>query len=497
LSEQESTYKRILKSTSIFGLVQLFNLLISVVRHKFFAVIVGPTGYGIFSLLYSAFDLVKQGSGLGIDVTGVKKFAETTEKREKGKVAAILIKLSILTGIAGTLILMMLSYNLSSWAFGDGRKTLAIVLISVAVLFRQLISAQTAVMQGSGKLKFLAKTNLLGNFYSLLFTLPLFYFFKIDAILPSILLSAIISFIISYIYYSKMDIEKYEVSFKGAVKEGKDILYFGSLIALNGFLPTLSNYLIQLYINSTGGIIHVGLFNVGQLIINSYVGIIFTAMTMEYYPRLISFNKNNKKEGAAVNQQAIISMLIIMPVIVLFTEFMPVIIKILLSEKFTGSIPMLSWMILAMYFKAVSFCMGYVIIARADSAVFMKTSIVFNAIYMTLCITGYHLGGLEGLGKGFIIYYALHLIAMYLISKFRYKLSFDKELFKIFVFGLTACLALLLVNLYLESYLRHIMFILLLMICTLFSYVEMNRRLNVKNLILNYIVKKRANGNNK
>jgi O-antigen/teichoic acid export membrane protein len=495
LSEQESTYKKILKSTSIFGLVQLSNLLISVVRHKFFALIVGPAGYGIFSLLYSAFDLVKQGSGFGLEVTGVKKIAESNEKGDKDKVAAILIKLSVLTGIIGTLFLMMLSYNLSSWAFGNGRKTLAIIVISVAIFFRQLFGAQTAVMQGSGKVKFLAKTNLLGNFYSLLFTLPLFYFYKIDAILPSILISAIISFIISSIYYDKMGIAKYSISFKNSLREGKDIIYFGSLMAINGFLPTLSNYLIQLYINSTGGIVHVGLFNVGQLIINSYVGIIFTAMTMEYYPRLVSFNKNNRMEGAAVNQQAIISMLIIVPVIVLFTEFMPFIIKALLSDKFNGAIPMLSWMILAMYFKAVSFCMGYVIIARADSAVFMKTSIVFNVIYMLLCITGYHLGGLEGLGIGFIIYYMLHLIAMYLISRIRYKLSFNREFYKIFYFGLPICIALISVNTYFESQLKHIIFIMLLLACISFSYIEINKKLNIRDLVFKYIAKKRNNGN--
>lgn len=491
MSEKENTYKKIIKTTSIFGLVQFSNLLISVVRHKFFAVIVGPAGYGIFSLIYSSFDLVKQGSGFGIEVTGVKKITESTEKKDKDMVAAILIKLSILTGIIGTLFLMGLSYKLSYWAFGDGQKTIVIIAISIAVFFRQVIGAQTAVMQGSGKLKYLAKTNLLGNFYSLIFTLPLFYFFKINAILPSILLSAIISFIISYIYYNKMGIDKYTISFKNSLKKGKDILYFGGLMSINSFLPILSNYIIQLFINSNSSLVQVGLFNVGQLLINSYVGIIFTAMTMEYYPRLVSFNKNNEQESTAVNQQAIISILIIVPVIVLFSEFMPLIIKILLTDKFEGSVPMLSWMILAMYFKAVSFCMGYIIIARADSAVFMRTSIVFNTIYVLLCTTGYYLGGLEGLGIGFMIYYIIHCIAMYVISKLRYKLVFEKSFYKLFFFGLVLCIILLLVNVYTVSITKHIILLLLLTVCSIFCYTEINKRVNVKGLVTNFIAKKR------
>jgi len=490
MSEKENTYKKIIRSTSLFGLVQLSNLIISALRHKFFAVIIGPAGYGTLSLLYSSFDIIRQVSGLGLDVAGVKKISENNNNPvAKYKTAALIIKLSVITGGLGTLLFIAASYNLSKWIFGNTSQVLILLLISIAVLFRQVIAGQTAVMQGEGKLRYLAKTNLLGNLFGLFLTLPLFIFFKTAAILPSILVSAVVTLAVSCFYYNKMEMQKYNVSYNVAFKEGKDILYFGGLIAINGFLPVVANYIIQLYINAISGLAEVGLYNTGQVIIISYMGIVFSAMTMEYYPRLASYNKDGIKEGNAVSQQVIISILLIIPVILAFLGFMPLIIKILFSAKFLSVIPMLSWLVIAMFFKAVSFCMGYVIIARADSSVFLKTSIVFNALYIGLCIGGYYFGGLEGLGIAYLIYYVIHLISIYLIVKFRYGLIYDAKLYKLFMLGLLNMFILVGIIKFTDGIIKYAVLLILFIIFGVLFIKEASKHFNIKEFIAKKIKK--------
>ena len=63
---------------------------------------------------------------------------------------------------------------------------------------------------------------------------------------------------------------------------------------------------------------------------------------------------------------------------------------------------MVTWGILGMIFKAVSWSMGYMIIAKGDSKVFIKTAIGFNTILYFINILGYHFGGLEGLVSAFL-----------------------------------------------------------------------------------------------
>jgi len=484
MSEKENSYKKIIKSTSLFGLVQLSNLIISVVRHKFFAVLIGPAGYGTLSLLYSSFDIIRQFSGLGLDVAGVKKVSENKDNPiEKSKAAALIIRLSIITGIAGTLFFIAISYNLSKWIFGNKTQVISLIIISIAILFRQIIAGQTAIMQGEGKLKYLAKTNLLGNLLGLLLSAPLFIYLKVDAILPSILLSAAVTLGVSCYYYSKMTIAKHPLRYNVVIKEGKQTLHFGALVAINGFLPVVANYIIQLYINHATGIAEVGLFNTGQVIITSYMGIIFSAMTMEYYPRLASHKKDHFKEGEAVSQQLTFSILLIIPVIVAFVGLMPIIIELLFSSKFLSVVPMLFWLVIAMFFKAISFCIGYVIIARADSSVFLKTSFLFNVIYICFCLVGYYYGGLEGLGIGFLSYYIIHLMAVYFIVKLRYKLIYNKTPYKLLALGLVAMLILILTNTLTNNVVKYVTILLLFFIFLTLLIRESVKHFDIKGII--------------
>ena len=485
MSEANSSYHKILKSASLFGVVQLSNLLISVVRSKFLAVLIGPAGYGIFGLLNSTVDLVRQATGFSLEVSGVKKIAESNSVNNISKTAeytAILLRLAIITGILGSVTVLLLSPLLSKWTFGDSSQIMAFVLMSISVLFRQVTSSQNAILQGISKLRFLAEANLWGNLIGLLITLPLFVFFKINAIVPSIILSSVISLIFSTLYYRKANIPTPKVTFRKSVVEGKEIIFFGGLLSVNAFLPVLSNYLIQLFINRHGGLEQVGFFNVGLLLVNSYVGIVFNAMSTEYYPRLAAIGNDNAKISNAVNQQAILSMLIILPIIILFLGGGEHIVHLLFSERFNGCMAMASWFVLAMFFKAVSWSMGYVIIAKADSKVFVKTSFIFSLIYLVLCLGGYHLHGLKGLGIGLLCYFILHLLSIYCITYYRYKMRLSKEFYKIFVIGIVLCLISVLLNQVPGIIFKLSAFFVLFLVSVLFSFKEIGRRVDLKSI---------------
>ena len=120
----------------------------------------------------------------------------------------VILKLGLLTGILGALTTIIFSNYLSIFSFGNSDKTIAIILISVSILFKQLTSSKNAIFQGMAKLNFLAKSNLYGNIFGLIITLPLFFIFKIDAIVPAIIVTSLISFIVSVYYFKKLNIEK-------------------------------------------------------------------------------------------------------------------------------------------------------------------------------------------------------------------------------------------------------------------------------------------------
>jgi O-antigen/teichoic acid export membrane protein len=78
------------------------------------------------------------------------------------------------------------------------------------------------------------------------------------------------------------------------------------------------SYITRIYIGREGGIGEVGLYNTGFAIIGTYVGLVFSAMGKDYYPRLSGVAHNNQLAKITINQQAELAILIIAPILMFF-----------------------------------------------------------------------------------------------------------------------------------------------------------------------------------
>ena len=98
----------------------------------------------------------------------------------------------------------------------------------------------------------------------------------------------------------------------------------------------LVSYIVRIYISRTGGVEHVGLYNSGFSIISTYVGMIFAAMSTDFYPRLSGVAGDNTKCKSLINQQAEMAVLIITPILAVFLIFIKWVIILFYSIKFVA-----------------------------------------------------------------------------------------------------------------------------------------------------------------
>jgi len=494
MTKNKDSYRQVMKATSLFGGVQVFNILISLVRSKIIAILIGPTGMGIAGLLTSTMGLINGLTNFGLEQSAVKDISLANTNSDSDKVSRtinVLRRLVWFTVTLGVIIMIVAAPLLSEFAFGSKDYTISFRWISLALLFQQLASSQLAILQGLRKLQSLAKANLFGNFLGLLITVPLYYYFRIDAIVPAIIIATFISFAFSLYYTNQANIKKVKISNKEAIKEGKSMINLGFMLSLSSMITLLVAYIIQIYISKVGGVDEVGLYTAGFLILNSYVGIIFNAMGTDYFPRLSAIANEIVKIRKAVLEQALIAVLLISPIIVIFLTFAPFIITILYSKEFSPIVGLVSWGILGMLFKAVSWSMGYVIIAKGDSKVFIKTAIGFNAILLTFNILGYHYGGLEGLGISFFLYYIIHYISLRIITYYRYKFYFEKGFYSIFIISILLCIAAFLLSYIPNLVLKYSMMSVMMGISIAYSYYQLDKKMNIKEFINSLLKRKK------
>ena len=179
----KNPYQQILKATSLFGGVQLINIIISIIRSKVIALFIGPLGMGISGLLNSTLNIINEVVKMGLDTAAVKEIAFSDANEQNHKLSTIIIvlkRIAWVIGILGFLLMLLFSNLFSRLAFCNTDYTFAFAWISIALLLKQLTMAQLTVLQGLRKLKLLANANIFGSILGLVITVPIYYFFRIE-----------------------------------------------------------------------------------------------------------------------------------------------------------------------------------------------------------------------------------------------------------------------------------------------------------------------------
>ena len=73
VERRNNSYTHILKYTSLFGGVEGFIVLISIIRNKLIALILGPDGMGLMSLFNSTIKLVSDSTNFGLGMSAVRE----------------------------------------------------------------------------------------------------------------------------------------------------------------------------------------------------------------------------------------------------------------------------------------------------------------------------------------------------------------------------------------------------------------------------------------
>ncbi len=479
-------YRSIFKATSLFGGVQLYQILMQIIKSKFVAVLLGPIGVGIIGLYQSGLQLIQQISSMGLAQSAVRDVSEangTNDIQRIAKTITVVRKLVWVTGVLGLIIVACCSPLLSMASFGNYDYTLPFIILSFTLLVDQLCAGQKVVLQGMRRLKDLAKCSAYGVTFGLITSVPLYYWLGIDGIVPTLILNSVCSLTISWFYSRKIKIEKVQVTPKQTLEQGKQMLIMGISMSLSGILVSVVSYIIKGFIQANGGVEQVGLYQAGFMIMTTYVGMVMNALGTDYYPRLAAINNDNEKCRKAVSQQGEIGIMILAPLLCLCLVFMPFVLQILYSDSFLAANEYVSWACLGMMFRLSSWVIAYLIIAKADSKIYIINETITNVLNLFFSLLGYKLLGLAGIGIGSAINYFIYHIQMYMVAKKRYEFSFSRSFIRCFISQLILVICCFIIIVVVNGWVKYIIGGLIIAISCMFSISGLNRRINFSEVI--------------
>ena len=489
------SYRSIFKATSLFGGVQVFNIIITIARAKIVAVLLGSEGMGLNGLFLNAISLIRNGTNLGLPQSAVKEIAQANALEDKQKVTetiAVFRKLIWFTAFLALAVSVLLGNQLSKWVFGSGEYTVSFMLLGVTFVFGTIATGTFTVLRGLGRLRYLATSQVLGPAFGLLISIPFYYYFGIKGVVPAIIASSIIGFIIARYFERKLDITPYVVTFKKAFTQGKEMIKLGVVLSSTAFLATGVSFVISAFVTRTGSLADLGYYNAAYSITAGYTGVVFTAMTTDYFPRMsAAVSKSGTLWKRLVNEQTHLLTLILTPLLLLLITALPWIVRILLTDEFLVIESFISFLVLGILLQGPTWSLGIIIIAKGDLKTKMYSEIAGHTISLILSLTFYYYWGLWGLGLGFFLSKLFGFLMTYLIARWMYRFSFDNDQTIMFFVSFSACAVLAATQLKLGYPLTYIVGGVLLLISATYSAVQLNHKLGLRRIVSDMISKRR------
>lgn len=486
MTENQSSYRQIFKATSLFGGVQIFQIIVGIIRTKLVAVILGAAGVGIMGLLNAPLQLIISVTGLGISYSAVRDIGEAHGRGDQSRISyaiTILRRWSWFTGFLGAIVTITIAPLLSQWTFGNRDYAWSFVWLSVTLLFQALSKGQNTILQGTRRLKEMARSGVIGSALGLFTSIPLYYWLGIKGIVPAMVLSALTALILSWYYSRKVIIQDVSLTIRETYKSGLGMARLGIYMTVAGFIASFSIYILNAFISNKGGIEQVGFYNAGWGVVGQYTGIIFSAMATDYFPRLSAVQADDEKVKELVQQQAVTALLIIGPLLALLIAAMPIVVRILYTPAFTPVVMFASLTLLGIQFKAISWSMGYVYLAKGNGSLFLKLEIISGLAILGFNLFLYYLLGLNGLGISFVVSYFLAIILSYLVLKVKYNFRFSGKFYLIF-FLTYGFVVLAFLTVFIESnYIRYALGAVIFLLAALASLYQLNQLLDLRSLI--------------
>jgi PST family polysaccharide transporter len=419
-NQTHSRYGEILKSTSLIGASSVINILMSVIRLKVLAVLLGPAGVGLFGLFNVIIDLTASLVGFGVQSSGVRQVAVAMSSGEVERVARIARVLNIasfMLGALGAVLLVALAVPVAQLSFNNSAHAPAVMLVGIAVFLKVMAGAPIAIIQGNRRIADLARMTVVGAILNTVAAIPLVYYFGEAGVVPSLIAVSLTSWAAAHWYCRKIALPGVTLSRPQFSAEVRALLTLGFAFMASGLLTAAAAFVIRILVVQHDGVGAAGNYQAAWSLGGIYVGFILQAMGTDFYPRLSTVSEDNPACNRMVNEQARVSLLLAGPGLLATLALSPLVMTLFYSSEFGDAVPLLRWFCLGMLLRVVAWPMGFIILAKGRQQVFFWTELAAASVNIGLAWALLSVFGLAGAGIAFVGLYLWHGVLIYFLVR--------------------------------------------------------------------------------
>jgi PST family polysaccharide transporter len=396
------------------GGAQVVVLVAGFVRAKIIAVVFGAAGIGLIGVLNGFNGNISSFTGWGLATSGVRVIAGAPETDKPSKISAVRYLGRHLSWV-GLGIVVLSFWPVGRATFASDKYTLELAVAGLAVPCLVASAAWSAILQAAGRLKTLAKVQVIGAIAGLLIGLPLIYFVGTLGVALSIFLAAAVPAIALW------DDARRHCPTDMAPANESDVRYLlqlGGALMIVGWLAQLSAYVVRLIIIRGHGLEAAGYYQASYAIAGSLPGFVFVAMGVDFFPR-ISAAKDEAEAAHLAEKQIQAGLLLGLPLLAGLQTMGRFCLHLLYDDSFDAAIPLLSWMVWGIFLRLIAWPLGYWLLARGSASTAVGVETVGNALAIIFPLVLLPLFGLTGAAIGFCASYVVYALVMIVVARYR------------------------------------------------------------------------------
>lgn len=424
--------QQILRSSAIIGGASVVNIIIGLLRVKIAALLLGPAGIGLISLLQSMLATASTIIALGFGNVGTRQISEAAGRDDT--VAMVVARRALFWGtlglaVVGGGIFWALRDVISSQMLGDSTLSVQVSWLTLGVILSVGAGSQNALLNGMRKIGDIARISILSALFSTLTGVGALLIWGEAGLLIYVLSAPFASFLFGYFFINRLPkLPAERTSLPRLIEQWRTMIRLGSAFMIAGLAVTAGQFAVRALIQRELGPEALGHFSAAWMISMTYIGFVLQAMGTDYYPRLTRVINNHSEVNRLANEQTEVALLLAGPVFLAILGLAPWIIELLYSKEFTEAASILKWQILGDLLKVASWPLGFIILSAGAGRTFMLSEIFAISIFVVITWLGLPLLGIEATGIAFLLMYTVYLPLVYVLARKRTGFRWSKKI---------------------------------------------------------------------
>lgn len=403
--------RKIFKSSVWLGGATALSFAAGLIRTKFVAVLLGPSGVGLAGIFAGYGGNLAAVSCWGIWTSGVRTISAAPEEEKARKSAAVGIFGRRLVWL-GLALAVIACWPVTFATFADGQYLADMLIVGLTAPLVVATGIWTARLQAYGHLRALAQGQVFSALWGLFLGVPLIWMLGVKGIAPSLLLAALLLAVLTW--KSAARLCPVGTAVQTQAQDLSELSKLGAAFMAVAFMGQLAAYGTRLILAQQLGLEAAGHYQAAAAIAGSLPGLVVSAMGAGFFPQ-VAAAANESASRQLVDRQIEVGVMLGLPALVILVGAGGFCLHLLYAQTFDAALPVLTWMTWGILFRLLSWPMSYWLMARGSSKAVILAEGFSCACSVLLPLVLVPILGLAGAGLAFClghIIYALTLVAV-------------------------------------------------------------------------------------